>query len=364
MKSHKKSKKKKRKKKKAQPNLIDRIDLNSLVLVEEPEPFDFDPQSLTEELLDELLEIKNLAYEPEFKSFYFNPIEVFRLLREELRKDKSLGAIDNAQKAEEILERLTVPIGARVLNDNVLDKILSKLEKIINRAESSNNLKLFTLADLYADVINEAKPIEEIANLEFVRALVLKTIMASLKLNRVLIDSFNIAGMDGVDTLDSEAILKIDRMFENEFPDIGSFILDEIKAAAIPKLLQALKDSTLKTQIFTAKEVERGYAMLKEERKKIHGKASKKSKDWKTEALKILNRFLEIVFTEGRIKKLAYVARNYMNDPEYRKWKEGFESLIETNIIGGKMEADLETLARIYYYEIRNAYPKNKMFQE
>ena len=59
-----------------------------------------------------------------------------------------------------------------------------------------------------------------------------------------------------------------------------------------------------------------------------------------------------------------YVIQNYVNNPEYRRWKEGFAGLVDANFIGSGMEADLDTLAQIYYYEIRNAYPKDKIFQK
>ena len=106
--------------------------------------------------------------------------------------------------------------------------------------------------------------------------------------------------------------------------------------------------------------------MLKEEQWKKQGKVPVKfrTKSGEPDTLKILSRFLEIVFTEGRIKKLVYVIRNYVNNPEYRQWKEGFEGLVDANFIGSGMEADLDTLAQIYYYEIRNAYPKDKIFQK
>ncbi len=362
-----KSKKKKRHEKDVSAEIIDRIDLDSLMALQRPESLDFNSRQLTEDTLARLLNYKYLAYEPEFKSFYFNPIEVFRILREELRKEKSLNTIDDAQKTEELLEKLTEPTLAQVLDDYVLDKIRARLDDIINRAARSNNLKLFTLADLYLDFIGEAESNKKIASLGFMRALVLKTIMAAIKLNRILIDSFNIGGLEEVDTLDSGATFKIDAILGDEFPDIGTFLMAEIKRTAKPKLLKAVKDGTLKTHIFTSKEVERGYAMLKEEQWKTRrGKVPVKfrTESGEPDTLKILSRFLEIVFTEGRIKKLVYVIRNYVNNPEYRQWKEGFEGLVDANFIGSGMEADLDTLAQIYYYEIRNAYPKDKIFQE
>lgn len=361
-----KTKKKKRHEKDVSAEIIDRIDLDSLMALQRPESLDFNSRQLTENTLAGLLKYKYLAYEPEFKSFYFNPIEVFRILREELRKEKSLNAIDDVQKAEELLEKLTQPILAQVLDDTILDKIRARLDDIINRAARSNNLKLFTLADLCLDFISEAESNKELANLGFIRALVLKTIMAAIKLNRLLIDSFNIGGLEEVDTLDSGTTFKIDAVLGDEFPDIGSFLMAEIKRTAKPKLLQAVKNGTLKTHIFTSKEVERGYAMLKEEREKKQGKVPVKfrTKSGEPDTLKILSRFLEIVFTEGRIKKLVYVIQNYVNNPEYRRWKEGFEGLVDANFIGSGMEADLDTLAQIYYYEIRNVYPKDKIFQK